>query len=609
VDAAGERHGRDRRRAGGGHPRLADPPPVSARAHGGARRRGLCRLPRRGARDPEAKEQVELPRLREDWKARAAEHGLGRRELKALVHERSLARDHPELEQLAAQLLGREGLTERQTTFTMPELVQAVAGSLPAGENVDDVLAVAAELCRITGVELVEHGRTPGRPARFTTRELLEVEQEAVELAFAGRDVAVPQPERRRLAEALMRSGRELTGEQRMLVHQAATQPDRVVCVVGVAGSGKTMALRTLADAYRGVDATVLGAAPSGRAADELQAATGIASRTLHRLLLDARETGLPRRCLLVVDEAGMAETRVLAPLLRAVDRAEGKLLLVGDPAQLPAVGAGGLYQALCDRLGAIELAGNRRQREPVEREALARLRNGDPDPYLAHSARHGRLTIEDHPVEAKRRLLNDWWREAQRSPAGTVMLAYQRSDVDELNQAAHALMLRHRRLGRRAVTLGEREFRVSDQALCRRNDHRLGLRNGMRGTVVDLDDEALILRNEAGTERRVPFAYAAEHLDYGYALTGHAAQGVTSTARASSSTTAAPCRSGATSPAAAPASKPASTWPTATCSNARHPSASPTRPPRPSVPPGPSNAPPPSHSRLTSAENGPTRS
>ena len=41
----------------------------------------------------EAKEQVDLPRLREDWKARAAEHGLGRRELDALVHERPIVRD------------------------------------------------------------------------------------------------------------------------------------------------------------------------------------------------------------------------------------------------------------------------------------------------------------------------------------------------------------------------------------------------------------------------------------------------------------------------------------------------------------------------------------
>ncbi|HZC75271.1 MAG TPA: MobF family relaxase, partial [Gaiellaceae bacterium] len=477
----------------------------------------------------EAKEQVDLPRLREEWKARAAEHGLGRRELDALVADRPLARDPVELDRLAASLLGRDGITGKQTTFTTPELVREVAGALPAGGSVEDVLELAEELLRFPDVELVEAQELPGRPARFTTRELLAIEREAIEVALAGCNVAVPAPERRTLAETLMQSHHRLSGEQRMLVHEAACRSDRVVCVVGVAGSGKTLALGAFADVYRGIDATLLGAAPSGRAADELQTATGIPSRTLHRLLLDTyRDGGLPHQCVLVVDEAGMAGTRILAPLLHAVDRAQGKLLLVGDPAQLPAVGAGGLYQALCDRLGPLELNGNRRQRDPLEREALARLRTGDPEPYLAYAARHSRLAVDDDAAAAKERLLDDWWREAHRTPTRNVMLAYNRADVDELNQAAHTLMLRHRRLDGEAVTLAEREYRVGDQVLCRRNDVSLGLRNGMRGTIVDLDGSGFVVRDLAGVNRHVAFTYAAEHLDYGYALTGHAAQGMT---------------------------------------------------------------------------------
>ncbi len=477
----------------------------------------------------EAKEQVDLPRLRADWQARAAEHGLGSRELAALVHEWAPSRGPVELAELATRLLGPEGLTDKQTTFTKPELVRTVAGALPQGGSVGDLLETAGQLSRCPGVELVEEGDIPGRPARFTTRELLQVEHEALELALAGRDANVPMPERRPLAEALMLTGHDLSGEQRMLVHEAACRSDRVVCVVGAAGSGKTLALRALADAYRGIDATVLGAAPSGRAADELQTATGIRSRTLHRLLLDAhRDGGLPHRCVLVVDEAGMAETRVLAPLLEAVDRVEGKVVLVGDPAQLPAVGAGGLYQALCDRLDVVELSDNRRQRDPLEREALARLREGDPEPYLAHAARRGRITVDASLTTAKERLLADWWREARRSPNRNVMLAYRRDDVDELNRAAHALMLHNRRLGREAVKLGEREYRVGEQVLCRRNNGRQGLRNGMRGSVVDLEENGLVIRDHSGVNRYVAYAYAAEYLDYGYALTGHTAQGLT---------------------------------------------------------------------------------
>jgi conjugative relaxase-like TrwC/TraI family protein len=476
----------------------------------------------------EAKQQVDLPRLREQWKARAAEHGLGQRELEALVREQPPARDRLDPEQLAAALFGRDGLTATQTTFTMPELVRAVAGSLRQGADVDEVVRSADQLSRFPGVELLQGEDAPGRPARFTTRELLALEREAVDLAVAGRDSDAPRPDRRTLLRSLLRA-RELTNEQRRLVLDASSSPDRVVCLVGAAGAGKTTALRVLADAHRKRELTVLGAAPSGRAADELEQAAGIPSRTLHRLLLEAhREGGLPHRCVLVVDEAGMAETRVLAPLLELVARAEGKAILVGDPAQLPAVGAGGLYPALCERLGVLELLDNRRQRHPLERHALDQLRHGDPEPYLAHAARSGHLHIADEPTEAQQRLLEDWWQTAQHDLEQRLMLAYRRADVHDLNEAAHELMLRAGRLGPEAVELGEREFRVGDRVLCRQNDSSLGVRNGTRATIVSLDVEALTFRADNGATRKVPLSYARDHLAHGYALTGHAAQGAT---------------------------------------------------------------------------------
>jgi hypothetical protein len=475
----------------------------------------------------EAKEHVELPRLQQEWRARAAEHGLGRRQLAALVREPPIRRNLVEREQLATDLLGADGLTTRQTTFTMPELVRAVAGSLPRGASVDAVLETAEQLSRFPGVHLIEPGEAPGRPARFTTVELLDVEREALELALAGRDVDAPRADEKMLMRALL-DMRELTNGQRHLIRDASLSPDRVVCVVGVAGAGKTDALRTLADIHRASEMVVLGAAPNGRAADELAAAAGIRSSTLHRLLLDAQqEGGLPHRCLLVIDEAGMAETRILAPLLRLIEQADGKALLVGDPGQLPAVGAGGLYPALCERLGAIELSENRRQRDLHERQALARLRAGDPEPYLAHAARAGRLQLADDATVAKQRLLEDWWQVAQHDLPGTVMLGYRRNDVRDLNDAARTLLIRAGRLGPEALEFGEREFRVGDRVLCRRNDPRLRVRNGIRGTVVDLERTEITLRTDTGATR-MPHAYAADHLEHGYALTGHAAQGAT---------------------------------------------------------------------------------
>jgi ATP-dependent exoDNAse (exonuclease V) alpha subunit len=297
--------------------------------------------------------------------------------------------------------------------------------------------------------------------------------------------------------------------------------------VVGAAGAGKTSALAVLHDAFGQTGVPVVGAAPSGRAADELQTATGIPSSTLHRLLLDtARDGGLPHGCVLVVDEAGMAGTRILAPLLELVQAAEGKAILVGDPAQLPSVDAGGLYPALCDQLDAVELSENRRQREPSERQALARLRAGDPEPYLADAAKHGRLHLDDDPLTAKQRLLEDWWHADD--PVGAVMIAYRREDIQELNDAAHGLMLRSGRLGPEAHEIRGREFRVGDRVLCRHNNLELGVRNGTRATITALDPTTLTLQTDSGATRPLPLDYAFKHLDHGYALTGHAAQGAT---------------------------------------------------------------------------------
>jgi hypothetical protein len=82
-------------------------------------------------------------------------------------------------------------------------------------------------------------------------------------------------------------------------------------------------------------------------------------------------------------------------------------------------------------------------------------------------------------------------------------------------------------RLGERALA-GEREFRAGDRVVCRRNDPALGVRNGTRASVRAVDPMLgiITLQVDGGPARQLPARYAAEHLEHGYALTGHAAQG-----------------------------------------------------------------------------------
>jgi hypothetical protein len=479
------------------------------------------------------KEPVDLPRLRLEWEARAAEHGLGRRQLRRLLGrtvDRKL--DEHGAAEVAAQLAGPDGLTEKRSTFTGTDAVMAWAQAQTQGAPAERVLALVE--CFI-GMEQVAPIAPPavGRPAAFSTTELLRHERIALQLAAPDREVRSPVVAAPTIEQVLSERGETLGREQAAMLRAVASSPGRVVCVVGHAGAGKTTALAALADAYERDGYVAIGSAPSGVAAANLGAETGIPSGTLHRLVAEARHRGgLPERCLLVVDEAGMADTRTLTRVLLEVEQAEGKVVLVGDPAQLPAVGPGGLYAAVVERNGAVELNDNRRQRDELERRAVALLREGRSRDYLAHVAKDGRLAVADSRIEAKAQLIADWWQAARADLPGSAMIAYRRADVAELNAVARTLLDREERLGRERIRLDNgTELAAGDRVLCTRNDRCLDIANGSRGTIAHVDRARLAIVVDLDDRRRLtlPGRYLeASNVTHAYALTGHKMQGLT---------------------------------------------------------------------------------
>ena len=473
------------------------------------------------------KEHVDLAQLREDWRARAAEHGFGRAELEETMRRtQRIEPSSQELLQIAHQLLGPEGLTERTTAFSDADLVMAWAEAHAQGATADRVRRLAARFAGMQGVERVGEDAQPGRPARYSTAELVATERAALALVEQGVGVGSPAAAGEALDEAIAAAA-TLSEEQRAMVRQTVSSPDRVVCVVGLAGAGKTTATRAAADAFRAAGVPVIGAAPSGIAAEKLEDETGVASTTLHRLL----QLELPERCVVIVDEAGMAETRVLAPLLERIEQAQAKLVLIGDPQQLPAVGAGGLFAGIVERHGPIELGENRRQPDAEERRALEAIRNGLGRDYLAFAEGAGRLVTCETPQTAKTRLLADWWAAARDDLPGNVMIALRRRDVAELNALARTLMDTHGRLGRERLAMGGAEYAEGDRIVCLRNSEALGVKNGTRGTVERIDPKngAILVASDRGDRVELPATYLrGRNVRHAYAITGHAGQGVT---------------------------------------------------------------------------------
>ncbi len=170
--------------------------------------------------------------------------------------------------------------------------------------------------------------------------------------------------------------------------------------VEGVAGAGKTFALAAARRAWDASGYRVIGCSLAARSARQLQDDAGIPSETIDRLLgrLDRTDAaGIDRRTVIVVDEAAMVGTRKLARLLGRAEAARAKVVLVGDPCQLPEIDAGGAFQGLQHRLGASRLIENRRQTQAWERDALDELRAGNTDSavdsYLHHERIHQATT------------------------------------------------------------------------------------------------------------------------------------------------------------------------------------------------------------------------
>ncbi len=467
-------------------------------------------------------------------RARAAEHGLGARELAALVLGPARAPEIPDPRGVGGELAGAGGLTERQNTFAEREAVMAWAAAHVQGAPAAAVERAATEFLGRDDVH-----QAPGlSERRFTTSELLAHEQAIVQGAQARRSEGTGRLDSALVDAVLVNAAHAPTAEQAHVVRGVTSSGHGVETVEALAGTGKTFTAGLLAEAYAGGGYRVLGTAPTGRAVRELTEHAGIGRAwTLTRLALnlEADHGGFGTGpAVLILDEAGMASTRETARVMAHAQASGVKVIAIGDSGQLSSVPAGGWLGSLTRRLGSHELREVMRQRDPRERQLLAQVRRGDPADYTAEKAARGQLHI--YAGDAQRANAGEHaavaaWRERQAACSwGQAVLIVRDNDRRErLNALIRAELVRDGRLGE-SVHVGGCEFAVGDRVVARRNDRERAVDNGMRGTVVAVDpsEKELVVRTDAGAQRRLDASYVAEHLQHAYVLTAHTVQGAT---------------------------------------------------------------------------------
>ncbi len=336
--------------------------------------------------------------------------------------------------------------------------------------------------------------------------------------------------------------GHLLSDEQVDTLTSIAVSGRQVDLLIGPAGAGKTTAMRALHGAWTSVHGkdSVVGLAPSAAAADVLAQDLGVAcdntAKWLHEH--DHGRATFRKGQLVIIDEATLAGTLTLDRLTGLAADAGAKVLLIGDWAQLQSVDAGGAFPLLAEaRDDTPELTEVHRFVNEWEKNASVDLRLGRTK-VISTYFRHERVWDGTHAEMVDAAYLA--WRADLRAGRSSLLVTESTDAMVDLNERARA-----ERLGE-GETLPSREVElhdgtrasVGDLIITRQNHRRIHalrggwVKNGDRWRVTDVNNDGSVVVQRLGMKLGgsvvLPADYVAEHVDLGYAITAHRAQGMT---------------------------------------------------------------------------------
>ncbi|HEY8719988.1 AAA family ATPase [Pengzhenrongella sp.] len=336
---------------------------------------------------------------------------------------------------------------------------------------------------------------------------------------------------------------------------------DALVVVEGAAGAGKTTMLGVAIEAARAEGRATRIVTPTKKAADvaarELGVPTDSVAKLAHdhgwrwnqdgvwtRLAVGAVDpdtgttyTGPPAAARLrhgeqvVVDEAGMLDQETALALLQIADEAGACVALVGDRAQLPAVGRGGVLDIAAQvSQRTFDMATVHRFTDPEYADLTVRMRRGE-NPVLLFERLHALGLVLLHPT------IEDVHSAIARSARdGDAVTAATNDEARTLNTSIRDMRVRRGEVDDVHVTYGSDGLPIGagDLIATRDNDSRLGVANRQTWTVRHVTKEGDVWARAAGTGRehwrrvQLPAGYVAEHTHLAYAATAYGVQSAT---------------------------------------------------------------------------------
>jgi hypothetical protein len=414
---------------------------------------------------------------------------------------------------------------------------------------VDEVLdrrsvALAAPHEGIEGPELLRRVdgssvNTVAGAALYTSQRILNAEARLVAAGGRHDGTSVGHTEVDLALLEMAANGTALDAGQAALVGQMCSSGARLQLAIAPAGAGKTTAMRALTMAWTQDGGQGLGLAPSAAAAAVLAEQTGIRTDTLAKLIWSLDHGDLPDwaaavgpSTLVIIDEAGMADTLSLDTAVQFVIGRGGSVRLIGDDQQLAAIGAGGVLRDIAHTHGALRLTELHRFTDPAEAAASLAIREGSPS-GLEFYLDHGRIHVGDVATTTEDAF--NAWVSDRAAGLDAIMIAPTRNLVAGLNARARAHRLDQTRAVSEVSLADGNQASVGDVIITRSNNRRLRLnatdwvKNGDRWTIIAIgqNGDLKVRHNRSRLTVRLPADYVSESTGLGYASTIHSAQGV----------------------------------------------------------------------------------
>ena len=387
--------------------------------------------------------------------------------------------------------------------------------------------------------------------------EFYEAECEVTERLVRMADLRIQPPSK---LEAILRSIEEkraidYAASQMQAIRDAASC--QLLLVTGGPGTGKTTVMTGILDLFDAMGLKTQLAAPTGRAAKRLSEVTGREATTIHRLLeaqfdpdsgamAFVHDEDEPLKCdAMIIDETSMVDLQLMTSLLKAL-RPQCRLILVGDPDQLPSVGAGNVFSDIIRSGVAKTVCLTEIFRQA--RESLIVMN--------AHAVNHGELPV----LTVKNKDFFFMKRRSGESVVQTIQelcaarlpknMGIASSEIQvlsptrrhetgtvELNKALQAV-LNPPAPGKREKQFGDFSYREGDRVMQIRNNYDIiwkrtdgmgagtGVFNGDIGTITKIDFAAETL-TVVFDDRETAYGFdLLRELEPAYAMTVHKSQG-----------------------------------------------------------------------------------